>query len=408
MPPFSLPGEHFAAGLVWLGIGAAGLVAVADELARGAFLAPRVIAVTHCFTLGWIATSIFGALYQLFPVVLGVPARSVSLGHATFWTLSAGVATLVTGAWLWQPTILGLGWFLVFLAVGGVSWNLLPQRRRAPRGRVIGLYVSAGHVGLGLAMALAAARIGDTLGWWRVDRLGLLAAHAHLAAVAFATMTVIGVGSRLLPMFLLTRSQPAWPLRWTGPVTFLGVTALAVGQTWDLPILTAAGGTATAAGLFLYVYLARQYFRRRTRRTLDPGLAQVAAAFGFLAVATALGLFLLFGPQLDVGLMTAYAIVGLMGWLSLLIAGMYYKILPFLTWLNRFSPRVGQPGLPKVADLTQPTLAWASLILLTGGVTLLAISAALGSVIGTTVGASVFAAGVATTIVQYVRLAVTR
>ncbi len=29
VPPFALPGEHFAAALVWLVLGAAGLVAVA-------------------------------------------------------------------------------------------------------------------------------------------------------------------------------------------------------------------------------------------------------------------------------------------------------------------------------------------------------------------------------------------
>ena len=33
---------------------------------------PRVVAVTHLFTLAWITTSIMGALYQFLPVALGV------------------------------------------------------------------------------------------------------------------------------------------------------------------------------------------------------------------------------------------------------------------------------------------------------------------------------------------------
>ena len=63
-PPFRLPGTHFLCGIGWLALGAAGLVVVAPLLAAGQFLAPRVIAVTHIFTLGVITGSIFGALYQ--------------------------------------------------------------------------------------------------------------------------------------------------------------------------------------------------------------------------------------------------------------------------------------------------------------------------------------------------------
>src|SRR5688572_26779770 len=75
-PPFRLPGEHFAAALTFWGVGALGLIRVAPDLAQGLFPLPRVIAVTHLFTLGWITTSILGALYQFLPVALRVPIRS--------------------------------------------------------------------------------------------------------------------------------------------------------------------------------------------------------------------------------------------------------------------------------------------------------------------------------------------
>ncbi|MGD8319629.1 MAG: hypothetical protein PVJ02_04230 [Gemmatimonadota bacterium] len=48
---------------------------VAPDLAGGPFLSPRVVAVTHLFTLGWITTSIMGALYQPLPVALGESVR---------------------------------------------------------------------------------------------------------------------------------------------------------------------------------------------------------------------------------------------------------------------------------------------------------------------------------------------
>jgi hypothetical protein len=124
----------------------------------------------------------------------------------------------VAGAWTWQPPLLATGWLALVGAVGVIAANLLPLRRRAPRGRDVGAWISLGHSALGLAMAVTVGRLGAEFGWWRVDRLGLRSAHVHLAAVGFATLTAAGVGSTLLPMFLMSRERPRRRLRWIGPV----------------------------------------------------------------------------------------------------------------------------------------------------------------------------------------------
>jgi hypothetical protein len=66
-PPFRLPGTHFA-----------GAICV-------------------------IVASIFGALYQFYPMSLGAGARSVRVGVAGAWLLHAGVGLVVTGLWFWRP-----------------------------------------------------------------------------------------------------------------------------------------------------------------------------------------------------------------------------------------------------------------------------------------------------------------
>lgn len=403
-PPFVLPGEHFTAGLLWLMAGAAGLVAVAPTLAAGGFLAPRVVAVTHCFTLGWITTSIFGALYQIFPIALGVPARSVRAGHVTFAVLQLGIGTLVAGTWAWQPLVIAAGWVVITAAVGGLAWNVLPQRRRAPRGRIIGLYVSGGHMGLGLAMLVVAARIGSALGWWGLDRMGFLSAHVHLAVVGFATLTVVGVGSRLLPMFLLSRETSEAPLRWIGPLTGAGLVVFSVGELAAQPVISVPGGLLIAAGTILYLQLASGYFIQRTRRVLDPGLGHAAAAFGWLAVAVVLGLIVLFAGGSHPRLQVAYALSGILGWLSLLVVGMYHKIVPFLTWLHRYSDRVGQPGVPRIADITSAAAGWITLGLLVTGVVILVAGVLSGSEKAAQAGAGCFAAGTAVLLAQHARL----
>ena len=394
MPPYRLPAEHFFAALGWLALGAVGLVAIAPQLAAGAYLTPQTAAVTHCFTLGWITTTIFGALYQIFPVALGVGARSIRLGHLTFWTLQAGIVLLVTGAWWWNPNLMGPGWLLVFLAVIALRLNVVAEGKKTRRARLVWKYVTAAVVSLVLALAVIGISIGTFAGWWRSDRLAVLAAHAHLAAVGFATLTAIGVGGKLLPMFLYARDLPEWPLRWIGPLIGGGVLLFSGGVLFAgaYPALRLVGGLAMAAGILLYLAVVPLYFRRAVRRP-GPGLTLAAGAHAFLLAAVVLGMVLLLTPAAGPRITAAYGVAGLLGWLTLFVAGVYHRILPFLTWLERFSSRIGTPGVPKATELTKPRITWIAHGLLAAGAATLVPSVWAGSPGGARGGAAVFALG---------------
>ena len=404
MPPYALPAEHFFAALAWLALGGVGLVWIAPQLASGAYLTPRAVAVTHCFTLGWITTSIFGALYQVFPVALRVSARSIRLGHLTFWTLQAGVLSLVAGTLWWNPNAMGPGWLLVLLAVIALRLNVVARAKDAPRERILGRYVMAAVIGLVLALAVIGLSIGAFAGWWSVDRMAVLAAHAHLAALGFATLMAIGVGSKLLPMFLFARSLPEWPIRWIGPLVGGGVILLSAGALlgWNEALL--AGGLAAAAGLSLYLGLVPLYFRRG-RRSPGPGISLAGAAHLFLLGAVILGLLLLLSPAAEPRVTAAYGLLGIVGWLSLFIAGVLHRVLPFLTWLARFSSAVGQPGNPKVDELTKPRVAWTAHGLLALGAAALGGGVLAGSAYGARAGAMVFALGTLTLLALYIDVA---
>jgi hypothetical protein len=400
-PPFALPAAHFVASLLWLLVGALGLVAVAPALARGEFLDPRVIATVHAFSLGVVTTAIFGSLYQMLPPLLGVTVRSVRAAAIGFVLLSGGASTLVAGLWLAQPGWQGVGWTLVAGAIGCAAWTLLPQRRKAPTGRLTGLYISAGHSALGLAFLIAGGRIGEGLGWWRLDRLGMLAAHFHLAALGFATLTAVGVSSRIVPMFLASARAPTWPLRWIGPVAGAGLLLFAAGQIGHIRPATLAGAALLALAMSGYLGLVTVYFRSRTR-PLDPALGHIAAAFVGLAAAVVMGLRLLWlsGGSLQRGL-AAYAVLALVGWLVTLILGVYYRVIPFLTWLNLAGAAAARRD--PVGLLSRP-VAWASLALLTAGTWSLAAAIAIGQPAAARVSAAIFATAVVGLLGQYVRL----
>lgn len=103
-PPLGLPAEHFAAALVFAAFGAVGLISIAPELALGAFYTPRVVAVVHAFTLGWIMLSIFGALCQFLPVAIGRGLRWQWLAHVTFGLQALGAGAFVTGLLAARPS----------------------------------------------------------------------------------------------------------------------------------------------------------------------------------------------------------------------------------------------------------------------------------------------------------------
>lgn len=378
-PPFRLPGIHFLGAIAWLVIGAAGLVAVAPLLANGQFLAPRVIAVTHLFTLGVMTASIFGALYQFYPMSLGAAPRSVRAGVAGAWLLHLGIGLLVSGLWWWQPALQVAGWGVLFFVIGIVAWNLLPHRRRMDPGpaRTTASYVSAAHVLLGFAFLLAGARIGNSMGWWTLDRLGVIAAHFHLAGFGFAGLTAVGVGSRMLPMFMVAAKAPRWPIKYIGPLATAGLLLLGTGLSISHPALTWSGTAFTLGAGLLFLRLVAGYFQFRMVRRLEPAFGHVLAAFLFLAAAVIAGLAQLATPGFSARGATVYAGLALLGWLVVFITGIWYRLLAFLIWLH-FYGRDGTTRVRTAAEIVHRPTAWATLALFVIGIAALLAGAGLG------------------------------
>ncbi|HVX88632.1 MAG TPA: hypothetical protein VG940_06880 [Gemmatimonadales bacterium] len=401
--PFLLIGGHFALALLSLALGSALLPWVAADLARGDIFAPRTFAVVHLFSLGVLGSAILGALHQFYPMALGVPLRSRRVGYLGLAAWTSGLLLLICGFLAWRPALLGAGWVGIFIAVGAVSWNLLPARRRTrvPDGARIGAYVTAGHSCLGLAMAIGLARIGDAAGWWTTDRLGLVAAHFHLGVLGFGTLTAVGVGSRMIPMFLLTGPTPSTPLRWIGPSLVAGLLIQGTGLVAGWPAVAALGsallfGSALAIGLLLVRWWGKR------NRPLNGGLQLIPAATLWLFAATALGVIALLVPERSFRLWGAYALAGLLGWLILLVLGVLFRILPHISYLRLFGRR-GGPVVP-VDQVVHAGWTEAAGALLPVALAILVGGVLLGSPAVAVTGGTVWLLGAALVLAVYVRM----
>lgn len=372
-----LPLRFLAAAATAYVLAALAVAWVAPELS-GHYYHPRLLALTHLATLGWITLSIMGASYQILPIVLGRPVWSERLARWQFWILAASIAGMVAHFHL--ATWPGLVAAAALLATGITLHllNLAMSLRGFRQWTFTARAMLLGYAGLALTallgLALAANRVRPFLPG---SLLPTLHAHVHLALLGWVTPMVFGVMARVYPLFLLSPE----PAAWLGRVQLWG---LAVGVPILLAGLVAAPGLILPGALAVVVATAAHagsvidMTRRRKRPALDWGLRFTLTGAAFLLPATGAGLGLaldlLSGPRAAL----AYAVLALGGWISLTIAGMMLKIVPFLVWYRVYGPRVGRAPVPTMAQLSSPPLEALAHALLTTGTVLLATTVALG------------------------------
>jgi hypothetical protein len=374
----TLPLAYLAAAAAAFVMALTGLPWLASELA-GHYYHPRVLALTHTVTLGWITLSILGASYQLIPVVLERSLWSERLARWQLGVLLVGVTGMVTHFWIGTWAGLACAAALMGLGVSMHLINVAASLRGFERWTFTARLVTLGQAGLALTVLFGTALAVNHVWPFLPGQLfPALHAHVHLALAWWIAPMLMGVSARVFPIFLLSPEPRGWP----GPLQLygllLGAPVLVVGLV-AVPALVAPGALALAAAAASHVVWVIAMARGRRRARLDWGLRFILTASGFLPLGTALGLALsldlVSGPRIAL----AYAVLLLGGWVSLSIVGMMLKIVPFLVWYRVYSPLVGRWPVPVLAGLSWPVaegMAWA---LLTAGFLSLTGAAAAGN-----------------------------
>jgi cbb3-type cytochrome oxidase subunit 1 len=308
------------------------------------------LALTHLITLGWITMTIMGASFQLVPVALETTLYSERMARWQFWLMLVGVTAMVGHFWLGRHPGMASGAALVLLAVILFLINMGRTLWRLPRWDVIAMHVAAA-----LAYLAATALLGNLMALDKIyDFLGgqvlrTIHAHAHLAGIGWITMMIFGAGYKLIPMFSLAELGQERLARWEFWMLNIGLIglfwSLLFQSMWAVPFALLV---TLAIGLFLWKM--REVLRSRRRPRLDWGLRHALSAMSYLGLATILGVWLSTGrvPSEEFGARLAfgYGVLALLGWVSVMIIGMMYKIIPFLVWHHRYSDLVGLRPVP--------------------------------------------------------------
>lgn len=366
---------YFGAAFVSFAVAQA-LIALGLAYPSAPLFAPWTFVAVHLITIGWLTVLILGALRQFVPVITATQPEGDAVAGWALVAIDIGLLAMVAGfvalggnvPWAASPW-LPLGGALVIAGVVADTviiarpiWRTrpLPLPARFVAAALAFLWVT---VLLGLCLALAVARPG-TLPPDRVARLLVDGLPLHLLAGigGWFTLTAMGVGYKLLAMFTLAPEHRGalgdWSFRFSagglalaavaGCVTIAAPAGGAAGPA--VLVLERAGWLAAAVGVALYLVDMRKLYAERRRRELE--LNGRFAAWALVALGA--GLALLVAAALA-GQGTGWAgplgYVFLFGWLSGLSLSQLYKIVPFLTWLERFGSKLGKGPVPRVQDL---------------------------------------------------------
>jgi hypothetical protein len=390
----NLAARHFAAATFYLVAGAAGLVWIAPELAAGMYASPHVAGVTHLFTLGWLSTTIFGALCQLLPAAFGAPLGWPRLGVAAFWSFATGAGVFACGVATGVTAVHHFGIALVATGISLALMNIVSALHRAKTRDVTwaAIALAAGFLTTTFAIGVVLLHNLHT-GMLGAARVRVLATHLHVAIVGWALIMMVGISHRLLPMVLTAPGVRAVWSKWAVAALACGVVVLGVGISASMTVMAWAGAMLLEAGIACFIWQTLAFYRARMRRRVDVGVRFVLVAQAYLALAGGLGASVMWLGAGATRLATTYVLVGLLGGVVLFVIGFFYKIVPMLAWTLRY--RGSTEGAPPVSDTYSTFVALLQLGVMGPAPAVLGVAIVAGSTMGVYAGALLFLAGAA-------------
>ena len=328
------------------------LLFLRTDIANDHYFYPPTLAITHIMALGWGTMIILGASHQLLPVLIEGKLYSNRLAIMTFGFTCLGIPLLVFGFYIFRTGwIMQLGALLVNLGVLLYVSNVFLSAFKSEKRNVHAWFIITASLWLlatttfGLLLVI---NFDHTI--FQKESLAYLSVHAHLGLVGWFLLLVIGVGSRLIPMFLIskyTNEKALWTIYGlvnAGLIVF--ILARMVNRSLEflaiIPILT---------GIVVFGHHCFKAYAVRIRKAVDEQMkASLLSIIHMLLpfVVLIMSLWVLpSGGQPNLVLL--YGVSILFGWITAIILGMTFKTLPFIVWNKVYHKKAytGKAPLPK-------------------------------------------------------------
>ncbi|HCN85078.1 MAG TPA: hypothetical protein DIT07_15890, partial [Sphingobacteriaceae bacterium] len=308
--------------------------------------------------LGWGSLIIFGACYQLLPVILEIELYSYRIGWISLSMFVSGLILLVCSFWHFQPGIyMQCGSLLLLSGILLFGFNVFITAKRINHTDIHQEFIITACIWL-----ICTATLGTLLvfnfryAFLPKEHVLFLKLHAHMGLAGWFLMLIIGVSSKLIPMFLISTRQMPRFLSWSYFLVNAGLIFFLVDTYfYGLNIKTYFIASIVVAGIVMWLIFIFYCFHSRIRKAIDLPIMHAILSFLLLGIATfVLPLIIFHQIKADpraIGYTTLYGTLLFMGWISALILGQTFKTLPFIVWIKHYQHIAGKGPIPMPADL---------------------------------------------------------
>jgi hypothetical protein len=356
---------------------------------------PHILAITHIMALGWGTMIILGASHQLVPVLIERSLYSTRLACASFILAAIGIPLLAYGFYVFN-----MGWpakwggHFVLLAVLCYVVNLYKSISKSKTRNVHAIFVWTASLWLFLTVVVGLALVYNfNFSFLPKESLAYLPLHAHTGIIGWFLLLVIGVGGRLIPMFLISKYKNE-RLLWSvyslingGLLFFLGLFIFSpAGYLYIIPMI------AVLAALVLFGFYCYMSFKFRIRKHVDEQmktslLSVLMMLIPLIFLISIMGW--LFAGRMNEKMGVIYGFIVFFGWITAIIFGMTFKTLPFIVWHKMYHDKAGLGKTPNPRELFNNNLFVMMILIYLAGFGLFIAGASLGNASIITVGAGI-------------------
>ena len=354
---------HFVFGALSLLLIAV-LLILADADLLGSYFNNKIVAITHLTVLGWGMMIVFGALYQLIPVVFETALFSEKLAKITFWVSGVSILFLFCSMWIGDYTgLLPYAAIAMFLSLLLFVVNVILSYKNARLKNIKSIFVIIAVFWLLIAELIGLLiSLNFKFNFLSEIHLHYLKIHATVGLLGWFLMLIIGVGSTLLPMFLISHELKERKLKFSYFLINGGlVSAVFNWFIWKNTIVDYVIALSIVIGIFCFVSYVYDSYKKRLRKKLDIGMQYSMIAIAAIFVPFILIGFVMFNFNLEsefiFRIITLYGFSIIFGFITTLILGQTYKTLPFIVWLYKYKSLVGKTKTPLPRELYSEKIA---------------------------------------------------
>jgi hypothetical protein len=321
------------------------------------YFSPQVLSITHIMALGWGTMVIFGASHQLVPVLIEGKLYSNFLAFCSFIFLAIGIPLLACGFYTFNlGLIMQSGAILINLGILSFLLNIGISIYQSKTESPSSIFVLSSAIWLQLTALIGLLLVFNfTTSLLSKNSLAYLPLHAHIGIVGWFLLLVTGVGSRLIPLFLISKYSNTKLLWWIFACINLGLISFIFNElTFKYPINFSFFVIPVAAGVIMFLVFCYKAYKERVRKKVDQQmkLSLVSVLLMLIPLAClliAIQLFLSHSQNYNILLLYGFCIF--FGWITAIIFGMTFKTLPFIVWNKVYHGRAKTMKTPNPKDL---------------------------------------------------------